>query len=111
MVSSLRKDSRISGRPIQNATTVVKNTYSSAIQNSAFGIVRPKMGSGPDRLHRIGVNSTTDTMAKTVPNNRVWAVLTVDVFVSGPVPVVNMSMSCWMRWSALSIGLSMNRAR
>ena len=44
-------------------------------------------------------------MAKTVPNNRVCAVLTVDVFGSGPVPVVNMSMSCWMRWSALSIGL------
>jgi hypothetical protein len=52
------------------------------------------MGSGPDRLHRIGVNSTTDTIAKTVPNTRVWAVLTLKVLVSGPVPVVNMSMSC-----------------
>ena len=44
------------------------------------------------------------TMAKTVPNTSVWAVPTVGVLVSGPVPVVKMSMSCWMRWSGLSIG-------
>ena len=63
MVSSLRKDSRISGRPIQNATTVVKTTYISTIQNSAFGTVTPKIVSGPARLHRIGVNATTYTIA------------------------------------------------
>ena len=39
-----------------------------------------------------------------MPNTSVWDVPTVGVFVSGPVPVVKMSMSCWMRWSGLSIG-------
>ena len=33
----------------------------------------------------------------TAPNNNVWAVPTVGVLVSGPVPVVKTSMSCWMR--------------
>ena len=75
-MTSLRKDSRINGRPIQNATTVVKNTYTSAIQNSAFGTVTPKTVSGPASPHRIGVNETTLTMAKTVPNSSVWDVPT-----------------------------------
>ena len=97
MVSSLRKDSRINGRPIQNATTVVKNTYTSAIQNSAFGTVTPKTVSGPASPHRIGVNETTLTMAKTVPNTSVWDVPTIGVLVPSPVPVVKASMSCWMR--------------
>lgn len=96
-MSSLRKDSRISGRPIQNATTVVKKTYTSAIQNSAFGTVMPTIVSGPARRHRIGVNDTTETIDVTDPNISVWAVPTVGVFVSGPVPVVKISMSCWMR--------------
>ena len=43
------------------------------------------------------MNETAETMAKTVPNTSVWAVPTVGVLVSGPVPVVDMSMSCWIR--------------
>jgi hypothetical protein len=96
-VSSFRNDSRINGRPIQNATTVVQNTYTSAIQNSAFGTVKPKIVNGPARPHRIGVNDTTETIEVTAPNTSVWDVPTVGVFVSGPVPVVKMSTSCWMR--------------
>ena len=111
MVASLRKLSRISGRPIQNATTVAKNTYSRAIQNSALGMVKPRIVNGPDRFHRIGANDTTDTIELTAPNSSVWDVWIVGVLVCGPVPVVKTSISCWMRWSGLSMVWSMKRPR
>ena len=57
----------------------------------------PKSVNGPDRFHRIGVNATTDTIELTAPNSNVWDVPTVGVLVSGPVPVVKTSTSCWMR--------------
>jgi hypothetical protein len=85
-VSSFRNDRRINGRPIQNATTVVKNTYTNAIQNRAFGTVIPKIVSGPARPHRIGVNSTAETMANMLPNTSVWAVPTVGVLDPGQCP-------------------------
>ena len=62
LVISLRKLSRMIGRPIQNDTTVATATNSSTIQNSAFGTVTPKNVKGPARFHRIGVNATTDTI-------------------------------------------------
>jgi hypothetical protein len=43
------------------------------------------------------VNATTETSEYTAPNSSVVDVPTVGVLVSGPVPVVKTSMSCWMR--------------
>jgi hypothetical protein len=43
------------------------------------------------------VKDTTETIEVTAPNTSVCDVPTVGVLVSGPVPVVKMSMSCWMR--------------
>ena len=96
-MSSLRKLNRISGLPIQNAITVVTNTYSNAIQNSAWLSVKPNTFRGPDRPHRIGVNAATDTIELMPPNSSVVEVPTVGVLVPCPVPVVKESISSWMR--------------
>ena len=96
-MSSLRKLNRISGRPIQNAITVVAMTYIRAIQNNAWPSVTPNTPSSPDRFHRIGVKATTDTIALMAPNSRVLAASTVGAL--GPVPVaaVKASISSWIR--------------
>lgn len=60
---------------------------------------------------RMGVKATTDTIALMAPNNSVVVVPTVGVLAPVPVQAVKLSMSNWMRWSGLSIGLSRNRPR
>ena len=97
MVNSLRKLNRISGRPIQNATTVAKNTYTNATQNSAFGRVTPKTVTSNDRFHRIGMKATTVETEEMAPNNSIAPVPTVGEFGEPPVPVVKISTSAWMR--------------
>ena len=73
---------------------MVANTYTSAIQNSAWLIVTPKRVSGPDSPHRIGVNATTDTIELMHPKSSVVVVPTVGVLVPWPVQVVKESMAC-----------------
>ena len=65
----------------------------------------------PESLHRIAVKEITDTTALTAPNSKVLPVPTDGAFGEPPTFAVKMSMSCWMRWSGLSIVLSMNRSR
>ena len=74
-------------------------------------MVIPKKISSPERLHRIGVNATTDTMELIAPNGRVAIVPSDGTFGPWPVNAVNASISSWMRWSGLSIGASRNRPR
>ena len=111
MSFSLLKLSQISGRPSQNATPVAITTKTRTIQNIARGNWKPKTSSVPDRFHRIAANDTTETTARTAPNSKVFAVPLDGMFGVPPAPAVKMSMSCWMRWSGLSMVLSMNRSR
>ena len=66
------------------------------IQNSARGTVTSKTVNGPDRCHMITPNEATLKMASTAPNNSVLLEPWDGVF-GWPVPVVTMSMSCWIR--------------
>ena len=74
------------------------------IQNSARCSVTPAIVSGPDSCHRMAPNENTDNRASTAPNSNVWPEPYAGLFGWPPMPVVKMSMSCWMRWSGLSIG-------
>ena len=65
----------------------------------------------PESFHRIAVKETTDTTAWTAPNSNVEFVPLDGMLGVAPTPVVKMSTSCWMRWSGLSMVLSMKRSR
>ena len=66
---------------------------------------------GKDRFHKIAANDTTDTTDCTAPNSSVLAVAFDGIFAIPPLHAVKASMSCWMRWSGLSMGRSMNCPR
>ncbi len=71
---SLRNDSQMIGRPIQNAITDAKTTNTMPIQNIARGGSSywiTGMVSGPDRFHKIAVNDTIETTALIAPNSSV----------------------------------------
>jgi hypothetical protein len=81
------------------------------IQNIARGSSTPRTFRLPDRFHKIAAKEITDTTAFTAPNSRVFPVPLDGMFGVPPAPVVKMSMSCWMRWSGLSMVFSMKRVR
>jgi hypothetical protein len=80
-------------------------------QNRALGRVTVPSVNGPESRHRIAPKENTDTTASTAPNSSRWSEVREGLFGSAPTPAVKMSMSCWMRWSGLSIGLRENWLR
>ena len=74
------------------------------IQNKALRSVTPPSVSGPDSRQRIAPNVNTDSTASTAPKSNKCSEVFAGLFGSLPTPAVKMSMSCWMRWSGLSIG-------
>ena len=82
-----------------------------ATQNSARFRVTPNSVTGPDSPHRIGTNDTTLATESMAPNTSMLDEPTMGVLGLAPTPVVKTSTSCWMRWSGLSVSVSVNRAR
>jgi hypothetical protein len=65
----------------------------------ARGISTPNTVSGPDSCQRITVNDTSDTIELIAP------------MPSERASEMKVATSCWMRWSGLSMGFLVNRAR
>ena len=57
------------------------------------------------------MNEITETTALTAPNSKCCPCRWTGCSGSPPTLAVKMSMSCWMRWSGLSMVSSMNRSR
>ena len=74
-------------------------------------MVRPNSDTSKDKFHRIGMKAITVDTESMAPNSSTDPVPIVGEFWDEPTPVVKTSISCWMRWSGLSVWALVNRPR